>query len=238
MTPEIWAHRGASDRAPENTLPAFELAIGLGADGIELDVQRTADGHLVVCHDETVDRTSDGHGAIVDLTVNELRRLDFSGGKEGFAGTRIPLLAEVLALMRPTNLLVNVELKDSEEPYPGMAAQALALAAELGMSERILWSSFNHGTLTAIRDADPAARTGVLTAEPLVDIDEYAHRLGATDVHPYFRTLLLTPDAVERCHAAGLRVNVWTIDDRDELADMAERGVDAVISDVPDLGRG
>jgi len=237
MTPSIWAHRGASDRAPENTLPAFEQAAERGAAGIELDVQRTADGHLVVCHDETVDRTSDGRAAIADLTLAELRRLDFSFGKAGFEGTRIPLLAEVLELMRPTNLLVNVELKDSEEPYPGMAQQALDLAAELGMADRVLWSSFNHHTLREVRQADAAARTGVLMVEPLVDVWHYAQRLGATEIHPYFRSLRLMPDAVERCHEAGVRVNVWTVNSVDDLADMTARGVDAVISNVPDLGR-
>ena len=237
MSPEIWAHRGASDVAPENTLPAFELAVRRGADGIELDVQRTADGHLVVCHDETVERTSDGQGAIVDLTLAQLRSLDFSAGMDGFPGTRIPLLAEVLELMRPTNLLVNVELKDSEEAYPGMADEALRLAADLGMSERVLWSSFNHQTLRAIRDADPDARTGVLVVEPLVDIWHYAERLGAQAVHPYFRSLRFMPDAVDRCHAGGVQVNVWTVNTPEQLADMTALGVDAVISNVPDLGR-
>ncbi|HET9126775.1 MAG TPA: glycerophosphodiester phosphodiesterase [Propionibacteriaceae bacterium] len=237
MSPQVWGHRGASDRAPENTLPAFELAVRAGADGIELDVQRSADGALVVCHDETVERTSDGEGAIVDLTLDELRSLDFSNGMEAFAGTRIPLLAEVFELMRPTGLLVNVELKDSEEPYPGMAAQALALAADMGVSDRVIWSSFNHHTLLAIRDADPAAPTGVLVVEPLVDIWAYARRLGASAVHPYHRALRLMPDAVERCHAAGVRVNTWTVNSPADLADMAKLGVDVVISNVPDLGR-
>ena len=93
MRTSVWAHRGASSEAPENTLPAFELAVTQGADGIELDVQRTLDGRLVVCHDETIDRTSNGTGAIKDHSLEQLRCLDFSGGREGFAGVRIPLLS-------------------------------------------------------------------------------------------------------------------------------------------------
>ncbi len=235
MSTDIWAHRGASDRAPENTLPAFARAIELGAAGIELDVQRTADGHLVVCHDETVDRTSDGQGAIARLTLEELRRLDFSAGMPGFSGVRVPLLAEVFELARPAGLLVNVELKDSEEPYPGMADQARTLAASMGMADRVLWSSFNHQTLLAIHETDPTAATGVLVGEPMVDIWRYARWVGARAIHPYFRSLRLMPHVVERCHAAGLRVNVWTVNAGADLADMSARGVDAVITNTPDL---
>ena len=93
---EIWGHRGASADAPENTLPAFALALGQGADGIELDVQLTRDDEVVVIHDETLERTTDGHGWVADHSLDELRRLDASAGWTGFDGTRIPLLAEVL----------------------------------------------------------------------------------------------------------------------------------------------
>ncbi len=237
MTPALWAHRGASDRAPENTLPAFERAIALGVSGIELDVQRTADGHLVVCHDETVDRTSDGHGPIAHLALDALRRLDFSAGMTGFEGVRIPLLAEVFELARPAGLMVNVELKDSEEPYPGMAGEARTLAASMGMTERVLWSSFNHQTLLAIHESDPSAATGVLVVEPMVDIWRYARWVGARAIHPYVRSLRLMPDVVERCHAAGMQVNVWTVDTADDLAEMTRRGVDAVITNIADLRR-
>lgn len=114
----IWAHRGASAHAPENTLPAFELAVEQGADGVELDVHLTADGHLVVTHDETIDRCSDGTGAIASLTLEQLRAFDFSAGWEGFAGTRIPTLREVYELLHPTDLTINVELKNTFAPYP------------------------------------------------------------------------------------------------------------------------
>lgn len=230
-----WAHRGASGTAPENTLPAFEQAIRAGADGIELDLQRTSDGHLVVCHDETVDRTSNGHGAIVDLTLDELRALDFAHGDPRFVGTRIPLLQEVFELMRPAGLLVNVELKDSEERYWGMDLQALALAEQMGMADRVLWSSFNHNSLCHLRESDAGAAIGVLFSEPLFEPWHYAQRIGAQAIHPYWRALEFMPQCVERCHGAGVAVNVWTVNTARDLEAMQGAGVDAVITNFPEL---
>ena len=164
----IWAHRGTSSEAPENTLPAFELAISQGADGFELDVQRTADGELLVCHDETIDRMSGASGAVVGLTLDEIRSHNF-GGSFGLDGVKAPTLREVFDLMRGNDVVCNVELKDSLEPYPGMAAQVLDLIRECGLAERIWISSFNHWTLrralrrTAGRPLglrDPAGRPG------------------------------------------------------------------------------
>ena len=97
--PLIWAHRGASGHAPENTLPAFQLAADMGADGVELDLQKTKDGVLVVCHDETIDRTSGGAGWIKDLTFEELRALDFSAGNAAYEGVQIPTMEEVFDLL-------------------------------------------------------------------------------------------------------------------------------------------
>ncbi|NHB85223.1 hypothetical protein G7085_12910 [Tessaracoccus sp. HDW20] len=116
---EIWAHRGACAYAPENTLPAFELAVQMRADGVELDVQRTADGQLVTIHDETINRTSNGVGRVVDLTMEDLRRCDFTNGFAGRRGVKIPTLHEALDVFRNTSMTVNVELKNNLELYPG-----------------------------------------------------------------------------------------------------------------------
>lgn len=121
----IWAHRGASRAAPENTVPAFTAAAALGADGVELDVQRTRDGRLVVCHDEQIDRTSTGHGWIRDMSLAELHRHDFSCGRADFAGTRIPTLDDVLTALAGTGLSANIELKNSVVSYPGMEAEVV-----------------------------------------------------------------------------------------------------------------
>ena len=126
----IFAHRGASDAAPENTLPAFARAVEQGADGIELDVHLSRDGELVVIHDETLDRTTDGAGWVKDRTLAELRALRADNGLPGFAEARIPTLREVLDLLRPTDLLLNIELKTSLVWYEGIEAKTLALVAE------------------------------------------------------------------------------------------------------------
>ena len=116
----IWAHRGASAYAPENTIPAFEQAIEMGADGVEFDVQRTSDGQLVVIHDETINRTSNGFGRVVDLTLEQLRLCNFSNGFVGHRKVQIPTLREALDLLGPTGVRINIELKNSVELYPGM----------------------------------------------------------------------------------------------------------------------
>ena len=107
----VWAHRGASGIMPENTLPAFEKAVELGADGVELDIQMTADGEIVVIHDEMVDRTSDGKGWVKDYTLEDLRKLDVSYGHKELGHVCIPTMREVFELLKPTDLTINIELK-------------------------------------------------------------------------------------------------------------------------------
>jgi glycerophosphoryl diester phosphodiesterase len=109
--PLVWAHRGASGSAPENTLAAFKMAAEMGADGVELDIQKTRDGVIVVCHDEKVDRTSNGSGWIKDFSFDEIRKLDFCNGNQEYEGIRIPTMEEVLDLLADTGLTINIELK-------------------------------------------------------------------------------------------------------------------------------
>lgn len=227
----IWAHRGASVAAPENTMAAFEKAIEMGADGVEFDVQRSADGHLVVIHDETVDRTSDGTGRVVDLSLDELRRLDVGGGE------RIPLLAEVLDLFAPTGMVVNVELKSSIEFYPGIGQDAIRVVADSGMTARVVYSSFNHYTLAGMRAHVPAAQLGLLMADGIHEPWDYARRFGAGALHPGYH-LLQQPGYVEKAHEAGLRVNTWTVDDPDHIRLVASLGVDAIVTNRPDVATG
>lgn len=232
---KIWAHRGASAEAPENTLPAFELAIEQGADGFELDVQRSADGVLVVCHDETIDRTSDGSGAIVDLDWAQLQRHDFAAGMPGFGQVAIPTLAQVVDLVRGTDLVVNIELKDSIEPYPGLAAQVLALVSELGLSEQVWFSSFNHHTVVELIALGSASPCGVLYAEQLVEPWRYATGFGAAALHPM--ALAVDAEVVTRAHEVGLRVHPWTVDQPEHVRALAALDVDAIITNRPARAR-
>ena len=147
----IYGHRGASGHAPENTLEAFRLSMDMGADGFELDVHMSLDGELVVIHDETVDRTTDGTGLVRDLTLAQLKALDACNGMDAYRGARIPTLGEVFDLIRDTRHIVNVEVKTDEWFYPQIEEKCLALAKEQGVEDRVIYSSFNHFTLIKLR---------------------------------------------------------------------------------------
>lgn len=226
----FWAHRGVSSEAPENTVPAFELAIGR-ADGIELDVQRTRDGHLVVIHDETIDRTSSGSGRVVDLTLDELRRHSFDNHLPGFEGVRLPTLEDVLDLVAPSELAVNIELKDSIELYPGMGDEVARLVGRYDLTDRVLVSSFNHYSLRELRDAGSPLALGLLLSDGIVDPWRYAEDFGAAALHPHWLALR-DENLVEACHAAGIAVNVWTVEPAHFDA-VAASGVDAIITNTP-----
>ena len=236
MMTQIWGHRGASAVAPENTLPAFAKAIKLEADGVELDVQLTRDGIPVVCHDFEIDHLSDGKGLLRDYTLAELRQFNFNRRFPGLGFVTLPTLAEVFDLFRPTNLEINVEIKSGRVIYPGIEEKVLALAKDLAMGDRIWYSSFNHLSVKRIRELDPDSRCGILYDCVLVDPWIYASRLGVQAIHPH-HSILAYPGLVTACRAAGLAVHAWTVDQPEDLARAFGLGVDAVISNKPDLAR-
>lgn len=233
---KIWAHRGASAAAPENTIEAFELAAQMGADGIELDIQLSADGEVVVLHDETVDRTSSGSGRVCDLTLAQLKALDFSCGMAAYAGARIPTLREVYAAFAKSGMFFNVEIKCEQGDYRTLCRKALALEKEAGMAGRILYSSFNWDAMREVRALCPGAETALLYERALWSPQKYALELGAGAVHPSGYTLLV-PGVVRRCHKKGVRVHTWTIDSPFALRQMKRMGVDAVITNRPGVAR-
>lgn len=234
---DVWAHRGASAYAPENTLEAFRLAEQQGADGIELDVHLSADGELVVIHDETVDRTSDGTGAVSAMTLESLRSLDFSNARPGFERVRIPTLVEVLELVEPGRMLVNIELKTNLNFQPGIESRLAETVAETGMGERVLISSFNHLTLKTLQQIAPGLPVALLFDEIMHLPWEYARSFGAVAIHPAYSYLQVN-GAVELAHSAGVRINPWTIDDPEHLRWALGLGVDAVITNTPDVALG
>ena len=235
---KIWAHRGANEYAPENTLEAFEKAVRLGADGIELDVHQTRDREIVVIHDEKLDRTSNGRGFVKDFTLKQLRQFDYAKGTafEGKAHYAIPTLREVLELIRPTGLTVNIELKTNVFPYIGIESRILRMVDELGMSDRIWYSSFNRVSIEKIHLLDPKAKVGFLYAETFSGMPILAKNLGLTALHPPFYNLL-SPRFLENCKENGLAVNMWTIDKPEELRVCFKAGVHAVITNYPDRAK-
>jgi len=230
----VWAHRGASAKAPENTLAAFRLAHELGADGVELDVQLTTDGQVVVIHDETLDRTTTGRGPVGTRTLREIKTLDASNDLRGYQGETVPTLEEVLALVGPTGMSINIELKNSVEPYPGLEAAVLRIVNAAGIADRVIYSSFNHISATQLARSSQPSRVGLLFSDVLAEPWDYAQRLDMAALHPHWKYVQFVPETIERCHALGLAIHVWTVDSPDMVRRLADLGADAVITNRPD----
>lgn len=230
---KVWAHRGASGYRPENTMEAFELAIKQGADGIELDVHTSADGQLIVIHDETVDRVTDGTGLVGEKTLKELKDLKVSTSAEPEGIYRIPTLQEVLDLMRTTDMMVNIELKNSICFYPGMEEKVLKAVKEMKMEEQLIYSSFNHYSLLKMKQLDSQVQTGILFSDGWVNPAMYAKNLGINAVHPAVYHLKY-PQFREEVKRAGLKMHVWTADKPEHIQLVKEAGAEAVITDYPD----
>ena len=217
-------------------MASFEKAVELGADGIELDVHLSADGRLMVIHDDTVDRTTDGSGSVHGMTFEELRSLDASKGKPGFSGVRVPTLEEVYRLLQPTRLAVNVELK--ENAWDGgflVIPRVLELEEKFRMTGRVFYSSFNHYLLREMKSRSEEIPVGLLYSAALVDVWDYAAAVPADAIHPHYNILLRDRELVPRCHAAGIAIRPWTVDDEASLSAMYGAGVDAVITNDPEL---
>ncbi len=226
------AHRGASGRAPENTHAAFAAALALGAEAIELDCQLSADGELVVIHDETLDRTTDGQGPVGDRTAAELAALDAGAWFDpSYRGERIPRLADVIAQLRG-RVTLNVEIKSARDLGTIESKLAALIAAERA-AEWVLCSSFHPEALRTMRAAAPWARLGVLCDED--------PRRGGLALALELKAEVLIPgrrwvDAriVEEAHVRGLDVWVWTVNEPGEMRRLIALGVDAIFSDWPE----
>lgn len=229
MPPAVIAHRGASGTHPENTLPAFVRAVALGAAMIELDVQLTRDDAVVVIHDATVNRTTDGVGPVRHHTLADLQRLDAGTWfGSGFRDTRVPTLAEVLEAIP---LPINVELKP--DGGAGLEERTLAVVADAGALQRVVFSSFAATRLDRLRALSSTADLAVLEASTNVERAlACAQRVRATAVH--IRKSRSAPMGIAAGHAKGLAVRVWTVNAPRDFACLAEAGVDAVFTDFPE----
>lgn len=236
MTQHIFAHRGASGYAPENTLEAFSLAAEQGAYGVELDVHLTQDGELVVAHDETIDRCSNGTGLIVEKTLKELKGLRFNKTFPQYEKAVIPTLQEVFELLTPAGLYINIELKNSRIDYPGLERKCIELAAREGILDRILFSSFNHYSLMRVKEIDPSLYCGLLYECTMVKPWAYAVALGMDALHPHFSEVLVPGGECQTAHQAGIDVNPWTVNSEEDLRAVIGAGADGIITNYPDRG--
>jgi Glycerophosphoryl diester phosphodiesterase len=236
--PLIIAHRGDSANAPENTLAAFRLAYENGADGIELDAMLSADQQLVVIHDDTLDRTSNGQGKVGEMPLTALRELDAGTWfNPKFKGEPIPLLDEVFTELGG-KFLINVELKNYKTPKDQLPELVVALVKKHALSDSVLLSSFNARNLLRAKSLTPEIRTGLLTLPGLLGLPMrgfLGRRYGADDLHPYYRDV--SAKMVQTRHLMGQKVNVWTVDAPNDLRRMQSCGVDMIICNDPAYAR-
>jgi glycerophosphoryl diester phosphodiesterase len=220
--------------APENTLASFARAIELGVDAIELDVQLSRDGEVVVMHDQTVDRTTNGHGHVRDLSTLELKTLD-AGSHAGpqFAGERIPTLAEVLNLERAMGAPVIIEIKNDPLPYAGIEERIIQVVSEAGALERVQIISFDHGSVRRVREVHADVATGLLYACRLLDPVTLARQAGASALSPHWAYVRALD--VRLAHEAGLSVHPWVTSDRNTMRGLIAMDVDSVATNDPDL---
>lgn len=233
--PQIFAHRGAKSVAPENTLPAFQRAVEMGVDGIELDVHCSKDGKLVVIHDETLEGTTNGTGKVGTYTVAQLAKIDAgSHFSAAFAGVGIPTLAEVFDLVG-NRCLVNVELK-SEDPNGGDQAEPLiAMIAARNLYDQVIVSSFNPPSLIKMRALAPQVRLGLLYYLPMPPFLRdawFSPIIRPEAIHPMHS--LIDEELMAWAKTYGCAVNTWTVNDVAEARRLAALGVNVIMSDVPD----
>jgi glycerophosphoryl diester phosphodiesterase len=231
------AHRGASAYAPENTIAAFDKAVEMKSDYIEIDVQRSKDGKLVVIHDTTVDRTTDGSGKVGNLTFKELRNLDAGSWKgEQFTGVQIPTFDEILDRYHG-KIGILIELK-APELYPGIEENIAKTLKERNLdnpqNEKIIVQSFNHNSMKKMNKLLPKVPIGVLTSSS-ADTTEQALQEFSTYAD-YFNPSygIVTPDLVNQVHSLGMKIGSWTVRSQEAADFLLDVGVDAIITDYPD----
>lgn len=232
----IIAHRGASARAPENTLAAFRLAAAERADAVELDVRLAADGSLVVIHDATLQRTTNGRGRVRSATLEEIRRLDAGGWFSAkYAGERVPTLEEVLAVV-PSHMGINVELKADRGARGAteLADRCCRLVAKSGRSDSVLITSFHHHLVAHAKRHFPHIPAGILL-NPLRQSARSPVRIALAMRADYivFGSRALTKRLTRKAHEEGLRVAEYTVNTYPRLLRAERYGVDAVITNHP-----
>lgn len=226
------AHRGDSGDFPENTMIAFKKALENGADGIELDVQLSKDLELVVIHDETLDRTTDGCGYVKDYTYEELLKFDagYKFSKE-FKGERIPKLEDVLKLFVNNDFILNIELKNSIINYEGLEEKVYKLIEKYNLEDRVVVSSFNHYSIKKCMDINNKVKVGALVDSCIYEPQDYINSIGADCYHPEFNSL--NKEVVKKLKDKKIKINTYTVNKEKDLKNMIDLKVDMIITNYP-----
>ncbi len=236
--PIILGHRGASAHAPENTMAAFQRAIDFGADGIEFDVKLTRDGEIIIIHDLTVDRTTNGKGKVRNFTLEQIRNLDaglhFS---EQFREEKIPILRDVL-MMVPADFIVNIELTNYSSMFDGLASKVAHLVKELGVKGQIIFSSFNPLNLILTKRILPEVPVALLSLPGIAGMINRSNILrwiSPEFINPHFQDI--KPEFVKQQHHLQRNIIAWTVDDVKEIIRLFDLKIEGVITDDPQLVR-
>ena len=235
--PTIFAHRGSKAHAPENTLAAFTLAVSQGAPAIELDAKLSSDGEIIVFHDQTLNRTTNGSGAVGNTPLAALKELDAgSHFSDAFKGEKIPTLAEVFETVGQ-QLFINVELTNYATPRDLLPEKAAALVEKFGLQDRVMFSSFNHMALRRAHKLLPGVPLGLLALPGMFGAiaRSWIGRRWVVyqAIHPEVRDA--SPHLIRNAHRRGHRVHVWTVNQRQVMLRLFQAGVDGIFTDDPPL---
>ena len=232
---QIFAHRGFSSQYPENTMTAFRKALEAGADGIEFDARLTADGQIVIMHDASVDRTTNGKGKVRNLSFAEIRNLD-AGLKKGmvFENERVPMLEEVLAELGG-KLLLNIELCNYEEgDERTLANETVELIEKYNLVDSVIVSSFRFNNLVYVKDLNPGISCGLLALKGIkgfIARNLLNHSVSVDAVHPYYTDA--TEALIRREQQCGRKIRAYTVNDPKDIRHLYDLGVDAIFTDDP-----
>ena len=232
---KIFAHRGYSGKYPENTMIAFKKALECGVDGIELDVQLTKDGEVVIIHDETIDRTTTGKGFVIDYTYEELEKFDASFKFKDLGFNKIPTLREYFQLVKDYDIVTNVELKTGINEYLGIEEKVWELIKEYNLEEKVIISSFNHFSVMRMKKIAPQLKYGFLSEDWIIDAGKYTHSHGVQCYHPRFNNLV--PNVIKELKKYNLEINTWTVNLEEDMRYLYSNNIDVIITNYPELAQ-
>jgi len=228
------AHRGFSGKYPENTMKAFEEAVRAGCDGIETDLHLTKDGIIVLCHDERLDRTTNGKGFIAEYDYKELCK--FNAGinfGEGSSNEKIPTLDDLLDFVMDKDLFINLELKNNIINYIGLEEKAILKIHEYKLEENVILSSFNHYSMVKVKEINPDIKTGLLYVSTIYNVHVYAKNIHADAVHPFFPAVQ-DKNIIREIKESGLKINAYTVNEEQHMKQLMDLGIDGIITNFPD----
>ncbi|MCY8145829.1 glycerophosphodiester phosphodiesterase [Bacillus inaquosorum] len=231
---KIFAHRGASGQFPENTMLAFEKGIEAGADGIELDVQLTKDGRIVVIHDERLDRTTSLKGFVKDTAYDVIKTANAAANhNQTDSDIKVPLLEDVLSWAEKKNFLINIELKNSVIRYEGMEEKVLETVKRFDIEERIILSTFNHESLALCARLAPHIERAALTSDVLYQADRYIISIPASGYHPKLNSPATADKVMKKMRNSSIKVRPYTVNRPEDMKHLIEAGADGIFTDFP-----